>query len=119
MDNWGREMVILCLQVGIIALTIFCFFKFYYNYKKYYEYLKNNHNHEFFILVKRDSVLDVAGEWVRWPIGSIWLIFSIFQVKQYYNDFFILELKRKSMIFLILTFFFFILSIFFSLSLIS
>jgi hypothetical protein len=101
-------VVIPALVFGLIFLTVFSFILWYSNYRKYYEYLQLNHNKEFIRLIKKDRVIDAVGEWIRWPVGSAWLLLSIFKIDENYGDKKILIFKKRALhfflIFLILFF---------------
>lgn len=101
-------MVIPYLVLGLIFFTVCSFVLWYRNYRKYYEYLKSNHNKEFMRLIKKDRVIDAVGEWIRWPVGSAWLLFSIFKINENYGDKEIIIFKKRALqyflIFIILFF---------------
>lgn len=104
-------MVVPYLQIVLILLTVSSFIIGYTNYKKYYEYLKFNYNVEFVKLIKKDRVIDAVGEWIRWPIGSAWLLLSIFNIKEDYGDNNITNYKKKSLIYFVMTIGLFLLSL--------
>lgn len=61
--------------------------------------MKVAHKNEWWALMKRDQTIDAAGEWVRWPVGSIYLFVSVFNKKVIYNDKKIEFYKKKVILF--------------------
>jgi len=49
--------------------------------------------------VKQDKFIDAFGEWIRWPSGSAWLLFSIFNLTETYGDNKIRRYKQRALIY--------------------
>lgn len=81
-----REIIKLSLLMLSLLVIMggFLFFTSYY--RKYYSYMKKSHKDEWWALMKRDSLIETAGEWTRWPLGSIYLLGSVFKISETYND---------------------------------
>ena len=47
-------------------------------YRRYYNRLRTKHSEEFTRLNQRDRIMADAGDWIRWPVGSAWVILSAF-----------------------------------------
>ncbi|KAF0145013.1 MAG: hypothetical protein FD156_1340 [Nitrospirae bacterium] len=96
----GKSMLNEIIKLSImllIMLILLCSFLFFYGYyRKYYKYMKTAHKEEWWSLMKRDPLVDGAGEWVRWPVGSIYLIISIFKTTETYNDKKVEYYKKKA-----------------------
>jgi len=107
-------MVIPYLQFVLVMLTVSSFIICYNNYKKYYEYLNGNYKDEFVKLIKKDKVIDAVGEWIRWPVGSAWLMLSVLNMNENYGDNKITTYKKKSLFYFVMTIGLFILSLLFS-----
>jgi len=103
------------LQLVLILLTVSSFLLWYRNYKKYYEYIKTRHNTEFIKLILKDKYIDAVGEWCRWPVGSAWLLLSIFNLSENYGDNEISNYKYRLLKYFILLITLFIISLVFSL----
>ncbi len=86
----------LCSMLLTALLVVFSLLIFISSYRKYYNFMKTAHNDKWWELMKRDPLVDAAGEWVRWPIGSIYLLTSIFNKKETYNDKIIETHKNKA-----------------------
>ena len=64
-------------------------------YRKYYRLMKENYYTEWQRLMNKDSAIRNAGEWIRWPVGSAQLFFSIF-VKSSIDDATIRNYKTRA-----------------------
>lgn len=62
--------VLATILSSLAAITIY--------YRKYYRLMKTNYYNEWQRLMNKDSAIENAGEWIRWPVGSAQLFFSIF-----------------------------------------
>jgi hypothetical protein len=47
-------------------------------------------------LMKKDSLIETAGEWTRWPLGSIYLFGSVFNTSETYKDHKVEQYKKKA-----------------------
>jgi len=47
-------------------------------YRKYYRLMKTNYYKEWRRLMDKDPAIANAGEWIRWPVGSAHMFFSVF-----------------------------------------
>lgn len=91
-----NEIIKLSIML-LIMLMLLCSFLFFYGYyRKYYKYMKTAHKEEWWNLMKRDPLVEGAGEWVRWPVGSIYLIISILKTTETYNDKKVEYYKKKA-----------------------
>lgn len=110
------EMVLIpVLQFVLILFTVSSFLLWYSNYKKYYEYIKTKHSTEFIKLIRKDKYIDAVGEWVRWPVGSAWLLLSVFNLKEDYGDNTVSIYKSKLLKYFVLLITLFIIALAFSL----
>jgi hypothetical protein len=62
--------VLATLGSSLVAIMIY--------YRRYYRFLKANYSKERQRLMNKDPAIANAGEWIRWPVGSAQLFFSIF-----------------------------------------
>ena len=67
-------------------------------YRAYYKRMKSHHPDEWRMLMNRDPVVQVAGEWIRWPSGSIYLLKSVLSIREYYHDNVIKVYKKRALI---------------------
>jgi hypothetical protein len=83
--------------IGIIIISAPAIFlgKVYNYYRKYYIYLRDHHRDTWEYLMKKDSAVELIGEWYRWPFGSGYLIKSFF-LNNKGDDKNIILIKRKS-----------------------
>ena len=81
MELISLATLLLCmvLVLGNVGLLWF-------SYRKYFYRMKTVHLPEWEKLMKRDPLIEAAGEWVRWPVGSIYLYTSIFDRSESYGD---------------------------------
>lgn len=75
-------MVLAILLVLIQPIVVVLFFMYY---TRYYKHTKVNHAETFQELMRRDPFVDSIGEWIRAPIGSVYLFASIFQLSKAKN----------------------------------
>jgi|SRR5208337_81384 len=87
------------LLVMLLAICSFLLFGIYH--RKYYAYMKAVHNAEWWRLLRRDPVIDTVGEWIRWPVGSVYLLLSIFNLTETYNDKKVAQYKKKAVFFFV------------------
>jgi hypothetical protein len=99
MDPGRRSVVVLYVDLGLLFLTVVALLLWYKTHRHYHEYLRRHWPGERERLVKRDSVADAFGEWIRWPVGSAWLFFSIFNLGETYGDNTIRRYKQRAMIY--------------------
>jgi hypothetical protein len=76
----------------------FSFLAFMLAYRRYYNYMKKAHKDKWFELMRRDPLVESAGAWIRWPVGSIHLIFSIFDTCETYGDKNVKQYKRCTVV---------------------
>lgn len=68
-------------------------------YRKYYSQMKSYHREKWLELMNRDPAIETAGEWIRWPVGSVYLLLSVFKKKEEsYNDVKLDQYKRITVI---------------------
>jgi hypothetical protein len=67
----------------IAILSIFIFISYF---NKYQRRLKLKHPNEYKKLVLKDRLVETAGDWIRWPIGSAGPLLAIFHIKRRYED---------------------------------
>jgi hypothetical protein len=101
-----KEIFKLALLMLSLLSVMGSFLLFNRYYRKYYRHMKENHENEWWNLMKKDSLIETAGEWIRWPLGSTYLIASVFKLSETYNDQQVEHFKKKAR----LSFFIFILS---------
>ena len=58
--------------------------------------MKKNHYTEWRALMDEDPFIACAGDWIRWPYGSIDLLFSILDCKFFYDDPKLYKLKKQA-----------------------
>jgi hypothetical protein len=88
------------ISIGIVGIVIIVtpaiLLGMVYNYyRKYYIYMRDNHRNTWEYLMKKDSAIELIGEWYRWPFGSGYLIKAFF-TKNNTDDANIISIKRKS-----------------------
>ncbi len=89
--------------IGIVGLILVIapavlLAKVYHYYRQYYIYMKNVHRGTWENLMKKDSAVELIGEWYRWPFGSGYLIKSFFTRNKENDDETIIRLKSKSIL---------------------
>ena len=84
--------------IPMIAVVIFCFslLLFYISYIRYRDYMKKNHHDEWEKLTNRDPLINACGEWIRWPVGSIYFLLSVFDLSRHYDDLKLNVLKQRT-----------------------
>ena len=75
--------LLILLTLGLFIVSLVLFFSFY---RKYYKHMKSKHIEHWKNLMNKDPVVELAGEWIRWPVGSIYLLLSIFNLSESYSD---------------------------------
>jgi len=99
----------------LLAIVVFspayCIGMVYNIYRRYYKYMKAAHSDEWRKLMNKDSVIELVGEWERWPFGSIYLIASFFRTEETYNDKVVNRYKASGMLYVKLFFISLILAI--------
>lgn len=86
--------------IGIIGLIVIltpaiCLGMVYNYYRMFYVYMRDNYRDTWEYLMKKDSAVELIGEWYRWPFGSGYLIKAFF-THNTYDDENIINIKRKS-----------------------
>jgi len=105
--KWSAQMPLpMSLAIFLVLTQPIVIVLFFIHYIRYYKYIKANHAETFQGLMNRDPFVDTIGEWIRAPIGSIYLFASIFQLSKTKNceDATQVKLKIKSVTFLVLYF---------------
>ena len=92
-------MVVLYGEITLMVLTVVSFVLWYRSHREYQDYLKRQHPAEHERLTKQDRVLDAFGDWIRWPVGSAWLLFSIFKMRDTYGDNNIRRIKQRALVY--------------------
>ncbi len=82
----GAELVSLVALFSCMLLVLASVGLLWFSYRKYFSRMKAAHPLEWDKLMKRDPLIDAAGAWVRWPVGSIYLYTSIFRRSETYGD---------------------------------
>lgn len=83
-------MIISILAIGCSAAVLHI------SYRKYYKRMKSHHPNEWRKLMNQDPMIEAAGEWIRWPLGSIHIIKTVFSRAEYYDDNMIMVYKKRS-----------------------
>lgn len=100
----GRNMIQEILAGILVAIIVLfppiCLGLTYRYYRKYYTLMKSTHHEEWSKLMNKDTVIELVGEWERWPFGSWYLIASFFKTEETYGDQLIADIKRKGSLFL-------------------
>lgn len=52
--------------------------------------------------MSKDPMVEGAGEWIRWPLGSVYLINSVFRLGTDYNDKQVGIYKKKTVFYFVL-----------------
>jgi hypothetical protein len=69
----GLSMIL--IGTGWWAISLFLFSK---AYRAYYLTLKRKYPGRFTSLMTKDPLVDAYGEWIRWPVGSVYLFIDAF-----------------------------------------
>jgi hypothetical protein len=93
-----KEIIKLSLLMVSLLVIMGSFFFFNKYYRKYCIHMKKSHKDEWWALMKRDSLIETTGEWTRWPLGSIYLLGSVFKISEIYNDQQVENYKKKTML---------------------
>jgi hypothetical protein len=102
LDPWRRPVVVLYGEITLMVLTVVSFVWWYRNHREYQEYLRRHHPVEHERLTRQDRVIDAFGNWIRWPIGSAWLLFSIFNMRDTYGDNNVRRFKQRAAVYFLL-----------------
>lgn len=106
-----HDDLMIFLAVIPMAAAIVGILRFLHFYNAYQRHLRENHPDEYKRLVLKDKLIEAAGEWIRWPVGSAYPIFAVFNIKQYYGDHHLFSLQKKALIWLVICVAGFILSL--------
>jgi len=82
------------------TISILSIFNFISYFNKYQQRLKQKHPNEFKKLVLKDRLVETAGDWIRWPIGSAGPLLAIFNIKRRYDDDDLSSQQNRSLIWL-------------------
>lgn len=94
MENETFKLYSMLVIMSLIATSLLLFILFY---GKYSRHMKYSHKDKWTELMNRDPAIEAVGEWIRWPIGSIYFLLSIFQ-KEDYDDARIRQYKKIAVI---------------------
>jgi len=72
------------------------------NHRRYQDYLRHHHPAVHERLVKQDRLIESFGEWIRWPVGSAWLLLSIFKTSEIYGDTNVGRYKQRAVVYFVL-----------------
>ena len=75
-SDYMPVQVILSLVFAVASPL--CTVLFFISYRKYCRHFKLNHYDKYKELMNKDPVVDAVGEWIRWPVGSVYLLMSLF-----------------------------------------
>lgn len=89
------ETIKLSIFILLLGLVGYSFVAFNIYYRKYYKYMKQFHQDKWWELMSKDPMVENAGEWIRWPLGSVYLINSVFKLREDYNDEQVLIYKKR------------------------
>jgi hypothetical protein len=106
-----HDDLMIFLPVIPIAAAIVGILRFLHFYNAYQRHLRENHLDEYKRLVLKDKLIEAAGAWIRWPVGSAYPIFAVFNIKQYYGDHHLFSLQKKVLIWFVICVVGFILSL--------
>ena len=85
-------MIISVLLIGSSAVMIHL------SYRRYHNRMTRHHLDEWRKLMSRDPLIQAAGGWIRWPIGSIYIFTSVFSFRECYHDDLITVYKKRIVI---------------------
>jgi hypothetical protein len=88
------------LSAVLIMITFVAILRFLNFYNSYQRHLKEKHPDEYKRLVFKDKIVEMVGEWFRWPIGSAGPILAIFNTREYCGDKDLFKYQRKALIWL-------------------
>lgn len=100
------EIIKLAISFILILVVLASFAAFTIYYRKYYIHMKAFHRDEWWKLMAKDRIVELAGEWERWPLGSSYFFSSVFKLGETYQDDKVKNYKRKT----VNSFFLFIIS---------
>lgn len=105
------ERIKVLIFIFLLVSAMSSFMVFYITYRRYYKYLKSSHHDKWWQLMSKDPIVDAAGEWIRWPAGSVYVLLSVFKMSETYNDIKIEIYKKTSVVSFVvfMTFFIFLL----------
>ena len=106
------DMIAPIVELFFIVSCVFCFVSWYKNYKSYYEYMRSNHRATFLRIINKDPLVRDIGDWIRWPVGSGYIILSSFNLGEDHGDNTIKSYKNMSVTYIILLVFFFVIALF-------
>jgi hypothetical protein len=93
-----KELILASLLVLLILTPAVSVGVIYSLYRKYYNRMKAMHRNAWFDLMRKDSAIEMIGEWYRWPFGSWYLMLSFFERRTNYDDEAIESYKRRGAI---------------------
>ncbi len=85
-----------------MAAAIIGILRFLHFFNAYQRHLKNEHPDEYKRLVLKDKLIETYGEWIRWPVGSAYPIFAVFNIRQNFGDYHLCSLQKKALIWLVI-----------------
>jgi len=97
-NQMGEKMQII-ISSSFMILTILSLFCFLRNFRAALNHLKTKHPKEFKEIKNKDSLIDAAGSWIRWPVGSAYSLFSVLNPKENFSDKELIQKKRRAMIY--------------------
>jgi hypothetical protein len=93
-------------SISILGMLIFIIY-----FNKYQRRLKQTHPNEYNKLRLKDSLVEVAGDWIKWPLGSAGPLLAIFNIKKQYDDDILSSQQNRALIWLCIFLSSFILSL--------
>jgi hypothetical protein len=118
MDNLWRELVmgifnsfVFYTVIATMGGSVYFFSRIGKTYREYLNYMKTYHDCSLTKIRQKDQLVDTVGKWIAWPVGSPYPLLSLFNVRDTYNDEKVLVYKKRALMFLSLTLFFFIFSL--------
>lgn len=69
---------------------------FWVSYRRYYTFMKASRPAEWKRLMDRDPMIRDMGEWIRWPVGSVSFISSIFRTDSLSDDAEVMGYRRRA-----------------------
>ena len=93
-----KEVIVAIVGLILIVAPAISLALVYSYYRKYYVYMKKFHHETWESLMKKDSAVELIGEWYRWPFGSGYLIKSFFSKSSIDDDKNVFILKKKAIL---------------------
>lgn len=85
------------IVIALLLIIVISILAYHVYFWKYYKYLKIHHRRIWLTLLNKDPLVREVGDWIR-GFGSIYLLLSIFRIREDYGDPNIKKLKKKTLV---------------------